>query len=196
MTVIQDMAVLHEDSSMRHKFLASAEVCEWVRVYAMVFLEPGISASARTAALIWLQDSWMEKYDVMKFPPGSDYGQQYPLHVWSHTLSAIVSNIFLRLVFPSITEAGAVNSRSIATSQPNERCFAVLSKYSESQNGTPPSIKIEDMLSRLLQKKILDIEVNKCYSFRSSAKSKTVYDFNYQDRQSQKVTQLLQEKIY
>ena len=133
----------------------------------------------------------MEKYNVMCFPPGSDYGCNYPLGVWSHTLSAITSNIFLRLVFPSITSTGAVNSRSIATSQPNERCFAVLAKFAESHNGTPPSIKIENMLSRLVQKKILDIGGEKNYSFRSSARSKAIYDFGFQDREAGKVADIL-----
>ena len=38
----------HHDMEMRTKFLSTAEACEWVGTYTMAFMEPGISAKART----------------------------------------------------------------------------------------------------------------------------------------------------
>jgi len=42
------LARTHPDPELRLKFHATADACEWVRIYAMTFLEPGISAIART----------------------------------------------------------------------------------------------------------------------------------------------------
>ncbi len=177
----------HTDVQMRRKFLATANACEWVRVYTMTFMEPGISAHARAQALIWLQEFWQEKYNVMAFPPGSEFGQRFPLGIWSHTFSAVAANIFLRLIFPSTTVIGAVNSRAIATSQYNESAFSELSKMSESVFGTPPGPVVDSMLSRLVQRKILALKDEKPYSFRSSARSVPVYDFSFHERESDRL---------
>jgi hypothetical protein len=46
-----------------------------------------------------------------------------------------------------------------------------------------------------VQKKILDLEGERNYSFRTSAKSKPIYDFDHHDREAEKVTAVYQELI-
>ena len=104
--------------------------------------------------------------------------------IWSHTFSAITANIFLRLLFPSTTKIGAVNSRAIATSQYNERAFADISQMSECVGGTPPAAMIDPMISRMVQRSILALKPEKPYNFRPSAKSHPIYDFRYQEKEA------------
>ena len=93
----------------------------------------------------------------------------------------MTANIYLRLLFPSTTSAGVVNSRCIATSQFNERAFSDLSLMFESVNGTPPGPQVERMLSRVIQRKVMSLKVDKPYSFRPSGKSMPTYNVHRLD---------------
>lgn len=115
--------------------------------------------------------------------------------MWNKTFSAVTANIYLRLLFPSTIAIGAVNSRSICTSQHNEHIFAILSILSEACNGTPPSIFIDRMVSRLVQQFTCLIQASDSWTLRLSAKYKAIYDFSYNLRESANILKIRYEYL-
>jgi hypothetical protein len=61
------LARTHPDPELRLKFHATADACEWVRIYAMTFLEPGISAIARTQGFEQMEDKESVSFFVVLF---------------------------------------------------------------------------------------------------------------------------------